>query len=136
MKTKTLKTLFAILSLVAGMSVATTAQSAVPGVEAVGRAAFDECPVSSKVKIYHSDKIVFMIGNGNLQPLIAADFGPLNALPRLTELDVKIRDNPAAVANLKAKLLFFLGAANTAANRGLISIRQVTYATSVCPKIP
>lgn len=136
MNTKVLKTTVLAASLVAGMGLVKPVLAAVPTVEAVGRGAIDECPVASKVKVYHSDKIVFMVGNGNLQPLIAADFAALNALPRLTELDVKIRDNPAAVANLKAKLIFFLGAANTAANRALISIRQVTYATAVCPKVP
>jgi hypothetical protein len=109
----------------------------VPTVEAVGRAAFTECPIvigGNTARIYHSDKIVFMIGTAPLQPLIAGDAAALNNLPRNTELDVKIRDNPNAVANLKAKLLFFIGAANTVANRNNIKIVSVSYAIAVCPK--
>ena len=136
MNTKAIKAAMLAASIIAAMGIVKPASAAVPTVEAVGRGAIDECPVASKVKVYHSDKIVFMIGNGVLQPLIAADFNTLNALPRLTELDIKIRDNPAAVANLKAKLLFFLGAANTAANRALIRITDVEYTAVVCPKIP
>ena len=113
------------------------ALAAVPTVEAVGRGAITTCPaIAATAQVYHSDKIVFIIGDGNLQPLIAADFPALNALPRLTELDIKIRDNPNAIANLKAKLLFFIGAANTADNRALIKIVNVLYATAVCPKSP
>ncbi len=136
MNTKTLKTLASVVFIAAGMGVATSAQSAVPKVEAVGRPAITSCPTSTTTNVYHSDKIVFMIGEGSLQPLIAADFAALNSMPRLTELDIKIRDNPSAVADLKAKLLFFLGAANTAANRALIKITDVEYATAVCPKAP
>ncbi|NOU20762.1 MAG: hypothetical protein HOO93_03065 [Methyloglobulus sp.] len=137
MNTKTLKTLTVAVSLGIGMGASSTAQSAVPQVEAVGRGAITTCPaIANTAQVYHSDKIVFMIGNGNLQPLVAADFAALNAMPRLTELDIKIRDNPKAVANLKAKLLFFLGAANTAENRSLIKIVNVLYATAVCPKAP
>ncbi|MBK8816779.1 MAG: hypothetical protein IPN42_15300 [Methylococcaceae bacterium] len=137
MNTKTLKTISIAATLFAIMGAASTAHSAVPTVETIGRAAITSCPtIAPTAQVYHSDKIVFIIGNGVLQPLIAADFAVLNALPRLTELDVKIRDNPNAVAALKAKLLFFLGAANTDANRNLIRITDVEYAVAVCPKAP
>ena len=139
MNTKTLKSLTVAVSLVAGIGASSMALSAVPTVEAVGRGAITTCPsitTTGQAQVYHSDKIVFIIGNGNLQPLIAADFAALNAMPRLTELDIKIRDNPLAVADLKAKLLFFMGAANTAGNRALIKITNVLYATAVCPKAP
>lgn len=137
MNLKTLKSLTLAVSMVAGLGAASTALSAVPTVEAVGRGAITTCPsIAPTAQVYHSDKIVFLIGNGNLQPLIAADFAALNSLPRSTELDIKIRDNPLTVADLKAKLLFFLGAANTAANRALIRITDVEYATAVCPKAP
>ncbi len=121
------------------MGAASTALSAVPPVETVGRGAITTCPsttISGQAQVYHSDKIVFMIGQGNLQPLIAADFAALNALPRLIEFDIKIRDNPLAIADIKAKVLSFMGAANTVANRDLLKITDVEYATAVCPKTP
>lgn len=111
--------------------------SAVPSLETIGRGAITSCPtLLVNAQVYHSDKIVFMIGEGNLQPILAADFGALNAIPRLTELDIKIRDNPNAVADIKAKVLSFLGGANTVGNRALIKITDVEYATAVCPKAP
>jgi hypothetical protein len=139
MNTKTLKTLALTVSMVTGLGISSTVLSAVPTVETVGRGAITTCPsitTTGQAQVYHSDKIVFMIGDGNLQPLIAADFAALNAMPRLTELDIKIRDNPLAVADLKAKLLYFVGAANTTGNRALIKIVNVLYATAVCPKAP
>lgn len=139
MNTKTLKSLTVAISMIAGIGISSTALSAVPIVETVGKGAITTCPsitTTGQAQVYHSDKIVFIIGNGNLQPLVAADFGALNALPRLTELDIKIRDNPLAVADLKAKLLFFLGAANTGTNRALVKITDIEYATAVCPKAP
>jgi hypothetical protein len=139
MNTKSLKTLTVAVSLVGVMGTATTAMSAVPPLETAGRGAITTCPsitTTGQAQVYHSDKIVFKIGQGNLQPLIAADFAALNALPRLTELDIKIRDNPLAVADILAKVLSFMGAANTAGNRALIQVTGVLYATAVCPKAP
>lgn len=138
MNTKALKALTVTVSLIAALGAATEASAAVPALEVEGKPAFQKCdPLATTGNINHSDKIVFMIGdNGNLQPLVAADFAALNALPKLTELDIKIRDNPARVADIKAKLLFFLGAANTLANRALIRITDVEYAIAVCPKAP
>jgi hypothetical protein len=49
-------------------------------------------------------------------------------VPRLTELDIKVKDNPKTVADLKGKVLTFLGAATTATNRALIRIVDVEYA--------
>ena len=139
MNTKTLKASIAVVSLVAGMAATSSAMATVPRLEALGKGAISECPTiasTAKSQVYHSDKIVFMIGQGNLQPLIAADFAALNALPRLTELDIKIRDNPAAVADIKAKVLSFMGAANTLGNRDLLKITDVEYTAVVCPKAP
>ena len=135
MNKKTLKALTVAISLVAGMGAASSA-FAVPALEIIGRGALKSCPLSTATKIYNFDKIVFMIGEGNLQPVVAADFVALNALPRLTELDIKVGDDPEKVADIKAKLLFFIGAANTISNRDLIKIIQVAYATAVCPKAP
>ncbi len=94
-----------------------------------------ECPATlAKTTIYHFDKVIFQLGQGNLVPLVAADVAQLNAIPRVTDLDIKIIDNPKTVAELKAKVLSFLGAANVPANRDLLRITDVEYATALCPK--
>jgi hypothetical protein len=78
--------------------------------------------------------VVFQIGTGNLLPIIAADGPALNALPRATDLDIKIIDNPRTVTNLKSKVLSFLGAQpGNLNNRQLIRISDVEYTTIVCP---
>lgn len=139
MYTQTLKSLTLAATLLVGLGTATEAMSAVPSLETAGRGAITTCPsitTTGQAQVYHSDKIVFMIGQGNLQPIIAADFAALNALPRLTELDIKIRDNPTTVADIKAKVLSFMGAANTVSNRDLLKVTDVEYATAVCPKAP
>lgn len=117
------------------------AAAAVPPVEKTGSAALTNCPTTLLVPtIYHFDKVVFSISASTagvvLQAAIAADQAALNALPRNTELDIKIKDNPRAVADLKSKVLTFLGAAPTVANKSLIRIIQVTYETVLCPKAP
>lgn len=67
-------------------------------------------------------------------PIAAADAGPLNALPRNTDLDIKIIDNPRTVADLESKVLSFLGAQpGNAVNRQLLRISDVEYTTIVCP---
>lgn len=139
MNTQSFKAIATAIVIFAGFGVSGSALSAVPALETGGRAAITACPsitTSGQAQVYHSDKIVFMIGQGGLQPIIAADFAALNALPRLTELDIKIRDNPNNVADIKAKVLSFLGAANTLINRDLLKITDVEYATAVCPKAP
>lgn len=108
------------------------AAAAVPGVDGRGLAAHTACPTVLEVPaIYHFDKIVFQIA-GQIAAAAVADQPALDLLPRLTPLDIKVLDQPKRVADLKAKVLSFLGAALTTENRQAISINQVTYATAVC----
>lgn len=99
------------------------------GVGAVARcwAATPTSPTTA-LPVLHFDKIIFTVGTGQLAPISAADFNQLNAIPRLTELDIKVKDDPKTVADLKGKVLTFLGAQTTAANRALIRIVDVEYA--------
>jgi hypothetical protein len=69
---------------------------------------------------------------GQLTALVAGDQIALNAVPRLTTLDIKVLDDPRSVADVKGKVLTFLAAADTAANRNGIRIDDVDYAV-VCP---
>ena len=64
--------------------------------------------------------------------LNAADQMVLNAVPKQTTLDIKVLDDPRTVADVKGKVLTFLGAADTAVNRSVINIDDVDYAV-VCP---
>jgi hypothetical protein len=109
------------------------AQSAVPPVDPIGQPAIVVCKLlpSGPVRAVHMDKIIFHIADD----LIAANPGDqlqLNAVPKHTPLDIKVLDDPRTVADLKAKVLTFLGAAVTSANRNAIYIRDVDYAV-VCP---
>lgn len=126
-------------TLAAGVFGVTSMASAfVPTVDGRGKRALVECPATTTAQpaIYHFDKVIFMLGTGNLVPLLAADAAQLNAIPRNTELDIKILDDPKTVAELKGKVLSFLGAANVVANRDLLRITDVEYAAVVCPKAP
>ncbi|MCI0736818.1 MAG: hypothetical protein L0Y50_11220 [Beijerinckiaceae bacterium] len=111
------------------------ASAAVPPVDRAGKPALTVCPTAGPPNtIFHFDKVIFQIGAGNLVPIIAADAAQLNALPRTTGLDIKILDNPRTVADLKGKVLSFLGAQpSLAANRQLIRIDEVEYAVVRCP---
>lgn len=112
------------------------ASAAVPPVDRVGKPALTACPsVTGRDAIYHFDKVIFQIGAGNLVPIIAADAAALNALPRTTDLDIKIIDDPKTVADLESKVLSFLGAQpGNAVNRQLLRITDVEYASVVCPR--
>ena len=95
MNLHTLKSLATSTCLALGLFIANSAQAAVPTVEYVGRAAITNCPTTlANSLVFHSDKIIFMLGEGVLQPLETADVAALQALPRLVELDIKVRDNP------------------------------------------
>lgn len=123
-------------SLAAAAAFATvTANAAVPPVDPKGVPAWQKCPSPSDTTIiYHFDKIIFQIATGNLAAAIAADTAALNAIPRNTELDIKILDDPNTVAELKGKVLTFLGAVNSTGNRQLVRIISVQYASVVCPR--
>jgi len=125
-----------LLSVVIAMTTvaaADVAYAAVPPVDRVGRPALSVCPAAAPKRIFHFDKAIFQILTGNLVPIIAADAAALNALPRNTDLDIKIVDNPNTVADLESKVLTFLGAANNANNRQLLRISEVEYSAVVCP---
>ena len=109
-------------------------QAVIPPVDATGRPARVVCrilPNGVQVVAVHMDKIIFQIV-GQLTALVAGDQIELNAVPRLTTLDIKVLDDPRTVADVKGKVLTFLGAADTAANRSGIRIEDVDYAV-VCP---
>lgn len=111
------------------------AAAAVPIVDSRGVPAPVVCPATTTQQapiIGHFDKVVFGIG-GKLIALNPNDQPALDALPRNTELDVKISDNPKTIADLKGKVLSFVGAdPKNADNRASIRIINVLYATAVC----
>ena len=105
-----------------------------PLVDGTGRPARVLCktlPNGLQVIAVHMDKIIFQIV-GQLTALNAADQMALNAVPKQTTLDIKVLDDPHTVADVKGKVLTFLGAADTAVNRSVINIDDVDYAV-VCP---
>ena len=73
------------------------------------------CPIKS---IQHWDKIIFIITSPELAQKLnfSAD----------TELDIKVLDNPRQVADIKQKVLNFLGTPNV--NKSSIKIVDVDYA--------
>ena len=108
------------------------AGAAVPALDSRGLPAITSCPATSTVPlVFHSDKIVFTI-NGLLTAVLVNDQAKLDALPRGAPLDIKVRDNPVMIANLKGKVLSFLGAKSDIENAQAINITQVLYATAVC----
>lgn len=119
---------FAIETLFSNQAIAV-----VPLVEVLGTAAITQCPTNvAPDTVFHSDKIVFKITSA-LSTAIVADRAALAALPQNVELDIKIRDNPTRIANIKQKVLTFLGAAPNAANRAKITITDFEYTAVVCP---
>ncbi len=113
---------------------ADVASAAVPRVDRVGKPALLVCPAGAPERIFHFDKVIFQLSTGNLVPIIAADAAALNALPRSTDLDIKIIDDPRTVADLESKVLSFLGARpSDPNNRQLLRISDVEYTAIVCP---
>ena len=110
------------------------AAAAVPGLDGRGVGAPTACPAIADIpQILHFDKLVFVIlAEPKLVAANTADQDALDKLPRQTPLDIKVSDNPRRVADLKAKVLTFLGAAVTDANRQAINMTNVLYATAVC----
>jgi hypothetical protein len=78
------------------------------------------------------DKIIFQIV-ADLRAQLDADQAALDAVPKKTDLDIKVIDNPTTVADLEGKVLTFLGAADTQENRDAIRISDVEYAV-ICPR--
>ena len=116
------------------------ALAAVPPVDGKGVPAFARCPPTATgviQPVLHFDKIIFMI-TGKLLAANPNDQPALDKVPLNTELDIKVKDNPRTVADLKGKVLTFLGAADLVSpvvndNRLNIHIIEVKYAV-VCAK--
>lgn len=122
--------------LTAAMLFCQSATAAVPPIEDKGVPAVTTCPTTlQQYTAGYSDKIVFKI-IGTLIANLPADQPALDKLPRGTELDIKVRDNPKYVANIKNKVLTFLGAQPGGNNVGSIQIVDVSYTAIVCPKSP
>jgi hypothetical protein len=110
-------------------------QAAVPPVDAIGRPAVVVCGVTAAgapIRTAHMDKIIFQIV-ADLRAQLDADQAALDAVPKKTDLDIKVIDNPTTVADLEGKVLTFLGAADTQENRDAIRISDVEYAV-ICPR--
>lgn len=111
-----------------------TASADVPPVDPIGQPAIVLCkvlPNGQPVRAVHMDKIIFRI-TGDLQAANPNDQPQLDAVPRNRRLDIKVLDDPRTVADLKAKVLTFLGAALTQVNIDNTAIDDVDYAV-VCP---
>lgn len=124
-----------LLVLTAFTALPLLSQAAVPPVDAVGRPAVVPCAVTAAgvvVRTAHMDKIIFQIV-ADLKAQLDADQAALDAVPKKTDLDIKVIDNPNTVADLEGKVLTFLGAADTPENRDGIRITDVEYAV-ICPR--
>jgi hypothetical protein len=116
------------------LSTLTAAYADVPEVVSHGVGAVIRCGTSAEGKAVHAahaDKIIFEL-LGPLPALDPDDQAALAAVPRDTELDIKVRDNPTTVADLKGKVLSFLGAVDNPDTRRNVKIINVVYAM-VCP---
>jgi hypothetical protein len=129
MKASTLALAFAAMGAITPFA----AEAAVPPVDSVGKAALIRCGTNNGVVVRasHADKIVFALA-GFLQAQLPDDQPGLDKLPRNTPLDIKVIDDPRTVADISGKVLTFLGAADTSANREGVRIVEVKYAM-VCP---
>ena len=124
----------ALAAACATLSIPAITEAAVPPVDSVGKPALIRCGVTANgqiIRASHADKIVFIIV-GFLQAQLQADQPALDMLVRNSELDIKVLDDPKTVADISGKVLTFLGAADTSANRQQLRIVEVKYAM-VCP---
>lgn len=120
---------------------ASQVMAAVPVVDNIGKAANASCKpavnaagaASLTQPLLHFDKIIFAITD-KLQAINPDEQGNLEKLPRNTELDIKVIDNPRTVADLRGKVLSFLGAVPSPEFYPAIKIIDVDYAVIVCPK--
>jgi hypothetical protein len=126
----------AVTAVVAGMVTSafpTVSRAEIQVVDSHGEPAVVPCallPNGKFVYAVHMDKIIFrIVGN-----LVAPDVGTqtaLNSIPKNSRLDIKVLDDPKTIADLKGKVLTFMGAPNSADNRDQIVIDDVDYAV-VC----
>ena len=131
---KTIHISAASAALAAALALPVVSRADVPFVERLGKGAVIKCgfnAAGATVFAVHADKIIFGL-SGVLQAAVGVDQGPLDAIPRDTELDIKVLDNPKNIADLKGKVLSFIGAADTAVARQSVRIIDVEYAM-ICP---
>lgn len=142
----------ALSLLISGFSLfAHQAAAVVPPVDGIGKPANVACKplvitsttgavTQSPIQpVLHFDKIIFEIigqnGQFPLKPLDPQDADILiKTVPLNTPLDIKVIDNPRTVADLKGKVLTFLGAVSLPAYYPFVRIIDVDYASIVCPK--
>jgi hypothetical protein len=106
----------------------------IPLVDPVGRPARILCGNTAggqQIFAAHADKIIFTL-SGALVAQQQADQAALDHVPRDTELDIKVLDDPRTIADLKGKVLSFIRAGDTPAARAATKIIDVEYAM-VCP---
>lgn len=124
-----------LFTLIAAAS-ALPAWADVPPVDDIGRPAMVRCRTvvgGGVIAAVHTDKIIFSL-SGALVAANAADQAALNAVPRDTELDIKVLDDPRTVADLRGKVLSFIGALDNPQQRQGVKIIDVEYAM-VCPNV-
>jgi len=133
--------LFFPISVAAFVLYSAQALAAVPTIDPRGVPAVAACPPTAAgtngSAVLHFDKIIFMV-TGKLIAANPNDQPALDKVPFNTELDIKVKDNPRTVADLKGKILTFLGAADLSSpiandNRLNIHIINVEYAV-ICGK--
>lgn len=129
-------TLLSLVIATTAVAAANVAYGAVPPVDKQGRPALTTCPRTTVDRIWHFDKVVFQLAGGDLIPINPNDGAALKALPRNTDLDIKIYDNPQTISDLESKVLTFLGAQPSAGNRQLLGIKSVLYSAVVCDSTP
>ena len=123
-----------IAALIVAAIIPATSFADVPPVDPVGRPARIVCGNTAggqQVLAAHADKIIFTL-SGALVAQQQADQAALNNVPRDTELDIKVLDDPRTIADLKGKVLSFIRATDNAAARAAVKIIDVDYAMA-CP---
>lgn len=125
-----------LAALAIAAAIPVLSQAAVPPVDPVGKVAILKCGTTAtgaSVNALHADKIVFVL-TGALQARDPVDQAALNQLPRNTELDIKVTDNPKTITDLRGKVLSFIGAVDNPDSRAFVKIISVAYAV-VCPVV-
>ena len=115
--------------------------AAIPPVDHLGRAARVLCGTTAGgVQIFasHADKIIFMLTDSppELVAVQQADQAALNNVPRNTELDIKVLDDPRTIADLKGKVLSFMRAVDSPAARSKVKIIDVDYSMTCPTRLP
>ncbi len=124
----------ALAALATVLATTSPVHAATQSVDSVGKAAVIVCGKSATgatVEAVHVDKIIFML-LGTLQAINPAQQEALNDVPRQVELDIKVLDNPRRIADLRGKVLSFIGAVDLPTFRQFVKIIDVDYAV-VCP---